>query len=320
MKLYRNTRNEKRAELLDRRDDGATMRLLETGEEIEVGIPTFKRWWKPVDTEAADIEVPAANTNSIDPVYKDEPIPAKPASADKSEKNISTEPQDISVESENAGSEDSKPDENAVSTETQAAPMKLSEIVTKLEDLFDILNQLYFEAELARPVITVQSTPRAYGHCSTKQIWKSETEAMYEINIGAEFLNRPSENTAATMLHEMVHLYCRMNDIDETCQNGRYHNKIFKTECEARDLAIDYDRANGYTHTTPTEIFKDKLRKAGFELTIPFARHMITKKKANSERAKAHKYVCPICGQTIRSTSELNIVCGDCEVPFTCLD
>ena len=64
-------------------------------------------------------------------------------------------------------------------------PMKMSDVVTKLESLFDILNRVYFDNALPKPVITVQSTPKAHGHCSTKKIWKSESDGQYEINIGA---------------------------------------------------------------------------------------------------------------------------------------
>ena len=103
-------------------------------------------------------------------------------------------------------------------TETEVPEMKMSDVVTKLEGLFDILNRVYFENALPKPVITVQSTPKAYGHCSTKKIWSNDIAGQYEINIGAEYLNRPSANTAATMCHEMVHLYCLVNDIADTCQ------------------------------------------------------------------------------------------------------
>lgn len=151
-------------------------------------------------------------------------------------------------------------------------PMKMSDVVTKLESLFDILNRVYFDNALPKPVITVQSTPKAYGHCSTKKIWKSENDGQYEINIGAEFLNRPSANTAATMCHEMVHLYCLVNEIQDTCQKGRYHNKTFKAEAEARDLEIGYDRTVGFSHTNPTEAFKKTLEDNGFVLEVPFAR------------------------------------------------
>ena len=35
-----------------------------------------------------------------------------------------------------------------------------------LNKLFDLLNDHYFESSLVRPTITIQSTPRAYGHFS----------------------------------------------------------------------------------------------------------------------------------------------------------
>lgn len=166
----------------------------------------------------------------------------------------------------------------ATDTVASEAAMKMSETIKILEDLFDKLNVLYFERKLDKPVITVQSTPRAYGHCSTKKIWKGESESFYEINIGAEFINRPIKSTAATLLHEMVHLYCLENDIADTCQKGRYHNGKFRNECEARDLAVEYDTANGYAYTSPTEAFVQKLKDAGVDMTIKFARVAPTKK------------------------------------------
>lgn len=195
----------------------------------------------------------------------------------------------------------------------EAPEMKMSDVVAKLEGLFDILNRVYFENALPKPVITVQSTPKAYGHCSTKKIWSNDTAGQYEINIGAEYLNRPSAKTAATMCHEMVHLYCLVNDIADTCQKGRYHNKIFKAEAEARDLEIGYDRAIGYSLTEPTEAFKKTLEDNGFVLEVPFAR-VAPKPKAKAEREKAHKYVCPICGQEVKTTADLSLICGVCEV------
>ena len=192
--------------------------------------------------------------------------------------------------------------------------MKMSETIQNLETIFDKLNGLYFEGKLAKPVITVQSTPRAYGHCSTKKIWKNEAEneAMYEINIGAEFLNRPIEVTAATLLHEMVHLNCMESGISDTCQNGRYHNGNFKKECEARDLTVEYDRANGHAYTSPTDAFTEKIKAAGVDMSIKFARIQPTK-KAKAARTM-FTYTCPKCGQTFRSAENLNIKCGDCDV------
>lgn len=194
-------------------------------------------------------------------------------------------------------------------------PMKMSETVKALEDIFDKLNAIYFKGKLPKPVITVQTTPKAYGHCSTKKIWKSASESMYEINLGAEYINRPKEQTCCTLLHEMVHLFCNETGIRDTCQNGRYHNKVFAQQCEARDLAVEYDRANGHAYTSPTDTFKQKISDAGIDLSVRFA-HIMPKIKETPSRNKAHRYVCLICGQEVRSTSELSLICGHCEVPM----
>ena len=203
-------------------------------------------------------------------------------------------------------------------TETPEAPdiMSMSEITKKLEDLFDFLNTQYFEGALPKTVITVQSTPKAYGHCTNGKVWGAKGEfQFYEINLGAEFLNRPSASTAATLLHEMVHLYCRENDIKETCQGVRYHTKVFKAEAEARDLNIEYHRSIGYSITSPTEALIDNLEAAGFE-DIPFARHNLGDGKAAPKRKKSHKYECPECQQSFRTTAELNLTCSNCDEPM----
>ena len=37
-----------------------------------------------------------------------------------------------------------------------------------LNKIFDLLNSRFFESELSRPTITIQSTPKAYGHFSLR--------------------------------------------------------------------------------------------------------------------------------------------------------
>ena len=77
-----------------------------------------------------------------------------------------------------------------------------------LNKVFDILNAEFFECELSRPTITIQSTPKAYGHFSLREdTWVSKIGGTHEINIGAGTLSRPIEEVAATLLHEMVHYY-----------------------------------------------------------------------------------------------------------------
>ena len=67
-----------------------------------------------------------------------------------------------------------------------------------LNKIFDLLNREFFECALTRPTITIQSTPKAYGHFSlNKDTWISKLGGTHEINIGAGTLARPIEKTKA---------------------------------------------------------------------------------------------------------------------------
>lgn len=86
-----------------------------------------------------------------------------------------------------------------------------SRMAVYLNKLFDLLNQEFFRSALSRPTITIQSTPRAYGHFSLRDdTWISKKGATHEINIGAGTLARPIEDICATLLHEMVHYGAKM--------------------------------------------------------------------------------------------------------------
>ena len=213
--------------------------------------------------------------------------------------------------------------------------MFMTETISKLDKLFDELNGHYFGGELPTPVITVQTTPRAYGHCSRDKIWTAENDARYEINLAAEYLTRPIENTAATLVHEMVHLWCRLKDIKETSQSGRYHNNLFRVEAEKRGLSISYDSTVGWSLTQPAEDLKQVLRELGYTEGFKMARGLPGRRKtapagsapeggeietAPKVRNKQKKYTCPCCGQFVKSAQELNIMCGVCKEPMTAED
>ena len=85
--------------------------------------------------------------------------------------------------------------------------MQISEIVAFLENAYNVLNSKYFGGELPPVVITVQSSPKAYGHYISNGIWRDSETGYSEINIGAENLDRPIENIISTLIHEQVHLY-----------------------------------------------------------------------------------------------------------------
>ena len=96
-----------------------------------------------------------------------------------------------------------------------ATMLQISEIVRKTEEMFDLFNEHFYEGELNHPAITVSPDGGrgAYGWCSINEIWNASGEKYREINLCAEYLDRPIFELAATLLHEMAHLYNLMYSI-----------------------------------------------------------------------------------------------------------
>ena len=198
-----------------------------------------------------------------------------------------------------------------------------------LEYAFDILNHVYFNSELPKVVITIQSSPKTYGHITTQKIWNGLENNYYEINLSAENLNRPPENVLATLVHEMVHLYCMENNIADTSKNGRYHNKHFKEQAEKRDLHIEYRQYIGYSHTEPTDLFIATLEKHNLMHNISFERGGFTFQPPTGgndnggvngkPKSSTRKYKCPNCGISVRATKTVELICKNCMQDMICL-
>ena len=196
-----------------------------------------------------------------------------------------------------------------------------------LNKIFDLLNERFFENALARPTITIQSTPKAYGHFSLQaDTWVSTIGATHEINIGAGTLARPIELVVATLLHEMVHYYNYVNGVQDCSRGNTYHNKVFKKEAEARGLIVERSDKYGWSKTSPsdtllefvldndlTDILLNRNEFTSFQMPGTGTHNggldlTINTKKTSSTR----KYVCPCCGMSVRATREVHIACMDC--------
>ena len=190
-----------------------------------------------------------------------------------------------------------------------------------LNKIFDLLNAEFFEGALSRPTITIQSTPKAYGHFSLQaDTWISKIGATHEINIGAGTLARPIEEVAATLLHEMVHYWNYESGVQDCSRGGTYHNRRFKDAAEAHGLIVEHSDKYGWSRTEPadalldcvlenglTDILITRNEFGGFQMTGTTAIGTATPKRSSSR-----KYICPCCGMSIRATREVNIGCLDC--------
>lgn len=202
--------------------------------------------------------------------------------------------------------------------------------VQYLNKIFKQINAEYFDNELETPTITIQSTVGAYGHVTTSKVWKTENgKESYELNIGADYLNRPIENVVATLIHESVHLYAMQNGIKDTSNRGVYHNKRFKALAEERGLAISKHDKYGWTITEPTDetirfCIDNDLTEIMISRNTQFTFVGIGTGKAGDgngakptpKKGSYIKWVCPCCGAIVRSTKVLNLICGDCNEKF----
>ena len=196
-----------------------------------------------------------------------------------------------------------------------------------LNKIFDLLNETYFENTLSRPTITIQSTPKAYGHFSLREdTWISKLGATHEINIGAGTLARPIEEVAATLLHEMVHYFNYENGIQDCSRGNTYHNKRFKTAAEARGLCVSHSDKYGWSHTSPgdsllqfcldndlSDILINRNEFFSYRVTGT-GTHSGTATPAPPRTSSTRKYLCPCCGNSVRATKQVNIGCLDCGV------
>ena len=195
-----------------------------------------------------------------------------------------------------------------------------------LNKIFDLLNEEFFEGTLSRPTITIQSTPRAYGHFSLREdTWVSKLGGTHEINIGAGTLARPIEEVAATLLHEMVHYFNYENGVQDCSRGNTYHNKKFKAAAEAHGLNVEHSDKYGWSHTSPsdalldfilenglTDILINRNEYSGFQITGT-GRHSGTNTPPPPRPSSTRKYICPCCGNSVRATKTVNIACLDCD-------
>lgn len=191
-----------------------------------------------------------------------------------------------------------------------------------LNKIFDLLNRTYFENALSRPTITIQSTPKAYGHFSLRaDTWLSKNGATHEINIGAGTLARPIEEVTATLLHEMVHYYNYETGVQDCSRGNTYHNRRFKESAESHGLCVEHSEKYGWSRTFPSDdllafVMDNNLtdiliESSGFRI-VGTGTHSGTNGGTPPRTSSTRKYACPCCGSSVRATKSVHIACMDC--------
>lgn len=210
----------------------------------------------------------------------------------------------------------------------------ISATVAKLESLFSTFNDRFYGGALQMPVITVSPSGRrkaCYGWCTTWKAWQDgsdQTEdtdgGYFEINLCAEYLARPFQETCATLLHEMAHLYSLQQDVQDTSRSGLYHNKRFRETAEKHGLMVEKSERYGFSKTRlngEAASFADSLNEEAFKLHRDgFSSVELSEEGAPMpdvpKKSSTIKYVCPECKLIIRATKEVQVLCVKCNIQF----
>jgi hypothetical protein len=217
------------------------------------------------------------------------------------------------------------------STTTQLTNPTTTPTVKALESIYNKLNHRFFESLLSNAIITIaeQGRRNAYGWCTSEEVWVEGVDnKYYEINICAEYLNRPIEDTCETLLHEMVHLFNALRGVQDCSRSGLYHNRRFKISAEQHGLVVEKHSKYGFCLTTLSSealdfikslnlssltLFRDSGcydRGSGDDELVPGAVDII---KTQSNR----KYVCPTCPKiSFWASKEIKVRCDICDELF----
>lgn len=214
----------------------------------------------------------------------------------------------------------------------------------ELHKAFRLLNEKFFRGELPEPAITIQTGGKrnTMGWCSRVPLW-ADAEGkiqLYELNIAAEYLNIDFYETMDTMLHEMVHLYNKVNGIQDVSRGGQYHNKRFRDECLRRGFYYERKQPDpklGWSYAKITDETKRKIDSFEIDRSVfVIARNtfgtVIKGDQAGDEpepnsndspqeeggrggkrRSHIRKYICNSCGTSVRASKKVNIRCDDCD-------
>lgn len=199
--------------------------------------------------------------------------------------------------------------------------MQSVKMIRELYNMFQLANEKFYNKELPEPqilIVPAKGRP-VLGYCTAKPVWGTEENAdQYEIAISAEYLRRGPEEIMGTLLHEMVHYYNGIHEVND-CTKTQYHKKVFKEVAQAHGLKVEKTRNRGFSSTSLTEESKEWFASLALNKDVFKVSRQIAPKIGSSYK-KPYKYQCPICGAKIYSRKPVTATCSGCGEFFETID
>lgn len=209
-----------------------------------------------------------------------------------------------------------------------------------LQSLSDYFKKELFNDELPPFLITLEKIRGAFGYATTKAIYKDNVLTYYQVAVN--FLlakkNGSLEELADTLIHELIHLYCRKNNIKETSNAGRYHNKAFKKLAESKGLKTTQHKNFGFNTCGLQDGLKNKLINEfsskydnDYLLSLFDIKEQSAQEGQEGQEGQAQQqaqqqgsknrnlqvYVCICCGMKVRAKNNARLLCLDCDQELT---
>lgn len=190
----------------------------------------------------------------------------------------------------------------------------LQPVLTELHKAFNKFNEAYYGGSLPEVIIAIRSQGKSVGTMgwfTPSKVWTDGENEKHEIVITAETLNRPMMDIMRTLHHEMIHLYCNENNLQDTSRQGKYHNKTFRDECLKRGFYYVENKPDskiGWSYAELKPETEELVKTWDIVDVFGMARKSFgggsdgSKKKSN-----IIKWTCPCCGAVMRSSKFLGI-------------
>ncbi len=183
-------------------------------------------------------------------------------------------------------------------------------VIKELEFLFNIINEDRFKGKLDMPEFHVVEGDMDWQ-------WKVEyTDAKgFLVSVCEKKLMEDMRTIIVNMMHVMVHIYCKMEGIHDTCKDGWYHNRMFAATARSRGMVVEKGKT---TYGFVTADIQDNIYERIMwqcEGKIDLKEQVLLIREKRKERVgdrKKRKYKCPVCGCIASALGSTSLICADC--------